>query len=74
MNRGKSVIDLSTGAVPAPPETGNAILLDSDILTYSDNKIRIQYVVSDPDPDVGDGTRGTLAVTLTARDISGCCP
>ena len=42
----KSVICLSTGEVPAPPETGN------DILLGSDGKIQMQYVVSDPDPDV----------------------
>ena len=49
-NRGKEVIGLSTGEVPSPPETGNYILLDSDGI------FRMQYVVSDPDPDVGDGT------------------
>ena len=48
-NRGKSVIDISTGQVPEPPANGNDILLDSD------GKIQIQYVVSDPDLDVGDG-------------------
>ena len=31
----------------------------------------MQYVVSDPDPDVGDGTRGTMSVTLTASDTAG---
>ena len=59
------MIDLSAGEVPAPPATANAILLDSD------GKIWMQYVVSDPDPDVGDGTRGTTAVTLTASDTVG---
>ena len=29
-NRGKSVVGLSTGEVPAPPANGNDILLDSD--------------------------------------------
>ena len=65
------MIDLSTGEVPAPPATGNNILLDSDILRDSDGKIRMQYVVSDPDPDVGVGTRGTMGVTLTASDKGG---
>ena len=71
MNRGKSVIDLSTGAVPAPPETGNAILLDSDILINSYGKVWMQYVVSDTVPDVGDLTRETMGVTLTASDKRG---
>ena len=31
----------------------------------------MQYVVFDPDPDVGDGTRETISVTLTASDTSG---
>ena len=53
-NRDKSGIDLSTGEVPAPSATGNCILLDSD------GKIRMQYYL---DPVVGDGTRGTMAVT-----------
>ena len=34
-------------------------------------KLWVQYVVSDPDPDVVDGTRGTMAVTLTASDTAG---
>ena len=59
------MVDLSTGEVPAPSEIGN------DILLYSDGKIRMQNVVSDPEPDAGDGTRGTMAVTLTASDTSG---
>ena len=58
-NRVKSVIYLSTGEVTAPPATGK------DILPESDGKIRMQYVLSDPDPDVGDGTQGTMDVTLT---------
>ena len=62
------MINLSTGEVPAPSETGNAILLDSEILLDSDGKIWMQYDVSDPDPDVGDGTQKTMGVTLTARD------
>ena len=56
LNRGKAVIDLRTGDVPALPATGNDILLDSYILIESDGKIRMQYFVSDPDPDFGDGT------------------
>ena len=56
-NRGKSVIGLSTGEVPAPPETGNDILIDSDILLDSYVKIRMHYVVSGPDPDVGNVTQ-----------------
>ena len=63
-NRGKSVIDLSTGEVPALPETGNDIILDSD------GKIRTQYVLSKTDPNFGDGTRGTMAVTLNENDTS----
>ena len=31
----------------------------------------LSYVVSDTDPDVGDGTRRTMAVTLTASDKVG---
>ena len=56
LNRGKSVIDLSTREVLAPPATSNDILLDSYILLESDGNMRIQYVVSDPDPYFGDGT------------------
>ena len=67
------MIDLSTGEVPAPPETGNDILIYSDILLDSDGKIRMQYVVSDPEPNVGDGTRGTMDVYLTASDKRGGC-
>ena len=55
-------MDLSTGELPVPSETGNDILLDS----YGKN--RMQYVVSDIDPDVGDGTRGTMYVNLTESD------
>ena len=72
-NRGKSVIGLSTREVPAPSENGNNILLNSDILLESDGKIRMQYVVSDPEPNVGDGTRGTMDVYLTASDKRGGC-
>ena len=61
----KEVIDLSTEEVPAPPATGN------DILLYSYVKIRMQYVVSDPGPYFGDGTRGTMAVTLNASNTLG---
>ena len=53
---------LSTGELPVPSETGNNILLDS----YGKNQM--QYVVSDNDPDVGDGTRGTMYVNLTESD------
>ena len=59
------MIDLSTGEVPAPTATGNTTLI------YSDGKIRMQYVVSDPDPDVGDGTRVTLDINLAASNTSG---
>ena len=45
------------------PATGNDILLDSDGTFW------MQYVVSDTEPDVGDGTRGTMVVTLTASNI-----
>ena len=41
------MIDISTGEVSAPPAPGNDILLDSD------GTIMIQYVVSDPDPNIG---------------------
>ena len=41
------MIDLSTGEVPASLENRNDILLESDILLDSDNKIQTQYVVSD---------------------------
>ena len=47
-----------------PPETSNDILLDSD------RKIWMQYVVSDPDPGVGDGIRETMAVTLVTSNTS----
>ena len=66
-NRGKSVIDLTTGEVPALPETGNDIILDSD------GKIRMQYLLSDPDPDIGYGTRETMGVTFTASKKGGGC-
>ena len=62
MNRVKAVIDLSIVEVPVPPETGNAILLDSD------GKNMMQYVVSDPDSNVRDGTQGITDFTLTASD------
>ena len=62
------MIDLSTGEVPAPPATGNDILLDS----Y--DKIRMQYVVFDTEPDVGDGKRGTMSDTLNVSDKSGLWP
>ena len=58
------MIGLSTVEMPVPPAIWN------DILLYSDGKIRMQYVVSDPDPDGGDVTQGTMAVTLTASKIS----
>ena len=59
------MIYLSTVEVPALLSTGNDIILDSDV------KNRMQYVLSDPGPYAGDGTRGTMAVTLNASNISG---
>ena len=59
------MIELFSVEVLAPPETGNDILLDSD------GKNWMQYVVSDPEPDVGDGKQGTMAVTLNTRNTSG---
>ena len=59
------MIGLNIGEVPAPPATGNDIILDSD------GNIWMHYVVSDPDPDIGYGTRGTMAVTFTAFETSG---
>ena len=50
------MIGLSTGEFLAPPTTGNDILLDSD------GKIWMQHVVSNSDPDVGDGKLVTVAV------------
>ena len=44
------MIDLITGELMALPGAGD------DILLYSDGKIWMQYVVSDPDPDFGGGT------------------
>ena len=44
--------------------TGNDVLLESD------GKICMQYILSDPDTDVGDGTQGTMSVTLTAIETS----
>ena len=41
------------------------------MLIDSDGKIQMHYVVSDTDPDVGYGTRGTMAVTLTASETVG---
>ena len=64
-NRGKEVIELSTGEVPVPPATGNDILLDSDILLESNEKKWMHYVVSDPEHDAVDGTRETMGVTFT---------
>ena len=43
------MIELSTGEVPAPPENGNAIILDND------GKICMQYILSGPDPIIGGG-------------------
>ena len=73
MDRYKSVIDLSTGEVKSTPSTVNAIILYSDILLDSDGKIWMQYVVSDPDPDVGYGTSKTMGVTLNASEKGGGC-
>ena len=51
--------------MPEPPETGNDILLDSD------GKIWMQFVVSDPEPDIGDGKRGAMSVTLSSSYTEG---
>ena len=48
--RGKAVIGLSTREMPVSPETGYDILLDSD------RSIWMHYVISDHNPDIGDGT------------------
>ena len=61
------MIGLSTGEVSATPATWKYILLDSDF------NIWMQYVVSDPDPDVGNGTRETMSITLTASEKRGGC-
>ena len=65
------MIDLSTGEVTSPPSTVNDILIDSDILINSNGKIWMQYVVSDSDPDVVDGIRKTMGVTLIASENRG---
>ena len=67
------MIYLSTGEVPVPPATGNDILIESDILIDSDGGIQMQYVVSDPDHDVGDGTREIMGVALTTSNKGGGC-
>ena len=67
------MIDLSTREVKSTTESMNAIILYSDILLDSDGKIWMQYVVSDPDPDVGYGTSKTMGVTLTASEKGGGC-
>ena len=67
------MIDLSKLEVPENPATGNDILIDSDILLGSDGKTRMQYVVSDTEPDVGGGTRGTMGVILTTSNKLRCC-
>ena len=53
-----------------PSEIGNDILLESD------GKIRMQYVVSDPDTGVGGGTHENMGVTLTTSKKwgGGCGP
>ena len=58
------MIELIKGEVTTPLETGNDIIIDSD------GKIYIQDVVSDPDPNVGDGTQGTMSVNLTEINTS----
>ena len=58
------MIGISTRAFPAPSATENDIILDSDGNNW------MQYVVYDPDLDIGDFTRGTMAVILTARDTA----
>ena len=65
------MIDLSTGEVTSPLSTVNDILIDSDILINSNGKIWMQYVVSDSDPDVVDGIRKTMGVTLIASENRG---
>ena len=56
---------LRTGKAPEPPETGN------DIILGSDGKFWMQYVVYDPDPDAGYGTRGNMSITLIASETLG---
>ena len=58
------MIELSIREFTDYPSTGHGILLDSN------GKIRMHYVVSDPDPDIEEGTRGIIAVTLTAGNKS----
>ena len=53
------------------PETGNDILLGSDILLGIYGKMWMQNVLSDPDPDVGVCTQETTGVTLTAINKGG---
>ena len=53
------MIELITGEAKVTPETGNDILLDSD------RKNWMRYVVSYTEPDVRDGIRGNMDVTLT---------
>ena len=65
LKRGKAVIDFSTREVTAPLATEDDILLNIDV------KIRMQYVVSDTDQDVGDVTLVTMAVTFTASNTVG---
>ena len=67
------MIDLNTGEVMAKTATDNDILLDSDIILDSDGIFLMQYVVSDPDPDVGGGTQGTMGVPLTESKRWGGC-
>ena len=59
------MINLSTGEVPALTANMNDIILESD------GKIWIQSDVSDPDPNDGYCTRGTMAITLNKREILG---
>ena len=59
------MIGFITVEVLPPSATGNGILIDSD------DKIQMQYVVSNPDRNVGGGTQGTMFVTLTASVTSG---
>ena len=70
---GKAVIELITVEVLTPPATGNDILLGSDILLDKDGNIWMQYVLSDPEPDVWDGTQEIIGVNLTASEKWGGC-
>ena len=61
------MIELITGELLTLSATGNDMILDSYV------KIRMQYVVYDPDHDAGYETRGTMGVNLTANGKDGGC-